>query len=58
MTLNTGSVAVNFNTGGADELRIAGTNAVTIDESDFEKTTVTFNGTGGLTWTGASQTTC
>jgi hypothetical protein len=57
VTLNTGSAAVNFNTGGADELRIAGTNAVTIDESDFEKTTVTFNGTGGLTWTGASQTT-
>ena len=57
VTLNTGSAVINFNTGGADELRIGGINAVTIDESDFEKTTVTFNGTGAITWTGASQTT-
>jgi len=57
VTLNTGAAAVDYNTAATDELRIGGTNAVTIDESDFEKQTITFNGTGAIKWTGSSATT-
>jgi len=58
VNLNTGAEAIDFNTGGGDELRIVGTtNAFTIDESDFEKMTVNFNGTGAIKWTASNAST-
>jgi len=58
VTLNTGAEAIDFNTGGADEFRIVGTtNAFTLDESDFEKMTVNFNGTGAIKWTASNAST-
>lgn len=58
VTLNTGAEAIDFNTGAGDEFRIVGTNnAFTLDESDFEKMTVNFNGTGAIKWTAANAST-